>query len=132
MVVFVCDRNSTLSPMAEAMGRQIAPHIEFQSAGAMETHIHPKVHSVLQEKGLYRLNLTSKLIWAVDFDDVKYVISLVSAEQTPKIPSRYQVIYWMLPDPMWEPIEDQMNAFRDLQYELERRIQIFLQKENLM
>ena len=31
-----------MSPIAEVIGRKMAPHIEFQSAGATETHIHPK------------------------------------------------------------------------------------------
>ena len=132
MVVFVCDRNATLSPMAEAIARQIAPHIEFQSAGRTDTHIHPNIHVVLQEQGIYSSNLTSKLLWAIDFDDVQYVISLVSAEYAPKIPSRYQIMYWILPDPAWDPVEERMNAFRDLRDELTSRIQIFLEKEHLM
>ena len=131
MVVFVCDRNSTLSPMAEAIGRHIAPHIEFQSAGVVETNIHFKVRSILKDSGIYTSALTSKTIWALDFESVQYVISLVPLADTPKLPSRYSIQYWVLPDPTWDPKEEQEDSFRALQEELERRITNFLRQENL-
>ena len=131
MVVFVCDRNSTLSPMAEAIGRHLAPNIEFQSAGAVQTSIHVRVHSTLRENKILGLALTSKTMWALDFENVKYVISLVSPEDTPKIPSRYKIRYWMLPDPTWDPKEEQEDSFRALYEELERRISNFLSSESI-
>ena len=131
MIVFVCDRNSTLSPMAEAIGRHIAPNIEFQSAGTMQTSIHVRVHSTLRENKISGFALTSKTMWSLDFENVQYVISLVSPEDTPKIPSRYKIRYWILPDPTWDPMEEQEDSFRALYEELERRISVFLRAENI-
>ena len=131
MVVFVCDRNATLSPMAEAIARHIAPNIDFQSAGKVETRIHFKVHSILREKNIHSFALTSKTIWALDFEDVQYVISLVPLEHTPKIPSRYNIQYWTLPDPTWDPEEEQEDSFRALRDELERRISRFFKNEKI-
>jgi protein-tyrosine-phosphatase len=131
MIVFVCDRNSTLSPMAEAIGRHLAPNIEFQSAGAIQTSIHVRVHSTLRANSISGFALTSKTMWSLDFDNVQYVISLVSKEDTPKIPSRYKIRYWLLPDPTWDPMEEQEDSFQALYEELERRLSNFLRAETL-
>ena len=131
MIVFVCDRNSTLSPMAEAIGRHLSPNIEFQSAGAMQTSIHVRVHSTLRENKIHAFALTSKTMWSLDFENVQYVISLVSPDDTPKIPSQYKIRYWMLPDPTWDPKEEQEDSFRALYEELERRISNFLSSESI-
>ena len=67
----------------------------------------------------------------LDFENVQHVISLVSPEDTPKIPSRYKIRYWMLPDPTWDPKEEQEDSFRALYEELERRISNFFRSENI-
>ena len=78
MIVFVCDRNSTLSPMAEAIGRYIAPNIEFQSAGTIQTSIHVRVHSTLRENKISGFALTSKTMWSLDFENMQYVIHIIT------------------------------------------------------
>ena len=131
MIIFVCDRNSTLSPMAEAIGRHMAPQIEFQSAGTVKTSIHVRVHSILRENKIHGFSLTSKTMWSLDFENVQHVISLVAPEYTPKIPSRYTIQHWVLPDPTWDPKEEQEDSFRALYEELERRISNFLRENKI-
>ena len=117
--------------MAEAIGRHLAPNIDFQSAGAVQTSVHVRVRSTLRENKIHGFALTSKTMWSLDFENVKYVISLVSPEATPKIPSRYNIQHWILPDPIWDPKDEQEDAFRALYEELERRISNFLKVENI-
>ena len=122
MILFVCDRNASLSPMAEAIAANYAPHLNIQSAGAQASHVRSEVVQVLTEERIFSNGLTSKSIHAVDWEDVKEVVVLVPKSQSPQIPSRYEVRYWGLPDPQWAPFEERMEAMRDLRDELIRRI----------
>ena len=118
--------------MAEAIGRHIAPNIEFQAAGKVQTSIHVRVHSTLRKNKIHGFALTSKTMWSLDFENVQHVISLVAPEYTPKIPSRYTIQYWVLPDPTWDPIQEQEDSFRALRDELERRICNFLKEREII
>ncbi len=122
MILFVCDRNASLSPMAEAIASHYAPHLNIQSAGERPSHVRVEVIRALAEQRIFSNGLTSKSIHAVDWEEVQEVVVLVPKIQSPRIPSKYTVQYWELPDPQWSPLEERMEAMRDLRDELMRRI----------
>ena len=123
MILFVCDRNASLSPMAEAIATHLAPHLNVQSAGRIATHVRAGVGRVLQEERIFSNGLVSKAIQSVDWDEVKLVVSLVPEEDGPRVPSRYKSRSWSLPDPLWAPQEERDEAMRDLRDELIRRVE---------
>ena len=108
--------------MAEAIASHCAPHLNIQSAGKSASHVRPEVNRSLAEEHIFSNGLTSKSIHAVDWDEVQEVVVLVPRIQGPRIPSKYKVHYWELPDPQWAPLEERMEAMRDLRDELMRRI----------
>ena len=114
--------------MAEAIASHFAPQLNIQSAGAQASHVRVEVVRVLTEERIFSNGLISKSIHAVDWDEVLEVIVLVPRAQSPRIPSRYKVRYWELPDPQWAPFDERMDAMRDLRDELIRRITSLLQQ----
>ena len=123
MILFVCDRNASLSPMAEAIAAHLAPQLNIQSAGRIATHVRAGVGRVLQEDRIFSNGLVSKAIQSVDWDEVKLVVALVPEGDGPRVPSRYKCHRWSLPDPLWAPQEEREEAMRDLRDELKRRIE---------
>ena len=126
MMLFVCDRNSSLSPMAEAICRDLFPQYIIQSAGLRTSHVRPLVKEVLREVDIDDFGLLSKDIFSVDLTEVSYVIGLGMPDSAWRLPRRFAIEWWVLPDPSCFSKEDQLDGYRALRDELQRRIQTFV------
>ena len=122
MLLFCCDNNAALSPMAEAICRHFEPDLTVQSAGAYSSHIRSDVKHVLAEIEVDAFGLRSKDIFGVDFDWVELVILLCSESEAPKIPKRLSVRHWALPDPQCSPQSERRESYRALRDDLMSRI----------
>ena len=121
-MLFVCEDNSALSPMAEAIFRSFFPDLEVQSAGRYPAHVRRPVRSVLRQIEVDDIGLCSKDILAVDMDEVSEVIGLGLPDSSFPIPSRFSIEWWVLPDPACAPVQEQEDSYSASRDELVRRI----------
>ena len=121
-VLFLCVANSARSQLAEAICRQVLPHIESWSAGSKPTHVRPQVRLVLDEVGFDSHGLRAKGLAEIPFDEMDLVITLCAEEKCPLLPSMVKRISWPLPDPAAAPDDESLEAFRATRDELIRRL----------
>ena len=131
MVLFVCDSNATLSPMAEAIFRDLCPDVVVQSAGMYPSHVRQPLRAVLREKNIDDFGLCSKDLFGVDLAEVSIAIGIGLPDSSWRLPSRLSIEWWALPDPSCFPREEQLDGYRALRDELTRRIQRFLKDKRL-
>ena len=122
MLLFCCDNNAALSPMAEAICRHLEPDMTVQSAGSYSSHIRSDVKKVLAEIDVDSYGLRSKDLFGVDFDWVELVVLLCSDSDAPKLPSRLSVRRWAMPDPQCAPDSERRESYRALRDDLMLRI----------
>jgi protein-tyrosine-phosphatase len=117
--------------LAEAIARQLNPHIDAWSAGSQPTHVRPQVRLVLAEEGFDSTGLRSKGIPEVPLEEMDLVLSLCPEECCPLLPAGIRQISWPLPDPAAAPDDELMEAFRATRDELIRRLPLlFAELEN--
>ena len=122
MILFFCDSNAGLSPMAEAIFRHLESDISVQSAGSRSSHVRPEVKRVLAEERIDAFGLFSKDLYGVDLGEVQFAVGLCPPHEAPRLPKRIQVRWWGIPDPLCAPAEERVEEFRALRDELLRRI----------
>ena len=122
MLLFCCDNNAALSPMAEAICRHLSPELTVQSAGAYSSHIRSDVRKVLSEIDIDSYGLRSKDVFGVDFDWVELAVLLCSENDAPKLPKRLSIRRWALPDPQCAPESEKRESYRALRDDLMNRI----------
>jgi protein-tyrosine-phosphatase len=131
MLLFVCESNSAMSPMAEAICRDVYPSLIAQSAGLYPSHVRQPLKEVLREKNINEFGLCSKDLFGVDLSEVHFVIGLGMPDPLWRLPSRLSIEWWGIPDPTCFPREEQMDGYRALRDELYRRIPQFVEKIGL-
>jgi arsenate reductase len=134
-VLFLCTGNSARSIMAEcALNRWGRPRFEAFSAGS-----HPKgtVHPIalgLLQRFNYRTDGLRSKSWdefarpdALPLHFVFTVCDQAAGEVCPIWPGQPMTAHWGVEDPaaFVGPIDKQERLFRDVYFQLERRIQIF-------
>ena len=122
MVLFICENNSSLSPMAEALLNDRCGDLLVQSAGLYPSHVRHPVRQVLQEINVDDFGLCSKDLFGVDLAVVQIVIGLGLPDPEWRLPPRFQVTWWALPDPSCFPVSERLEGYRALRDELVRRI----------
>jgi arsenate reductase len=134
-VLFVCTGNSARSIMAEcALNRHGAGKFKAFSAGSHpKGEIHPLVIELLRKFNYVTEGLRSK-DWqefagpgAPDLDFVFTVCDSAAGEVCPAWPGQPMTAHWGVEDPVAfdGPDDKQRTKFRDIYFQLERRIQIF-------
>ena len=121
-MLFVCEDNSVLSPMAEAIFRSLFPQFEVQSAGRYSAHVRRPVRSALRALEIDDSGLLSKDLLSVDMQEVTEVIGLGLPDSAFPIPSRFEIQWWVLPDPACAPAAETEDAYCACRDELIRRI----------
>jgi len=131
MILFVCDSNASMSPMAEALLKDFCPAITVQSAGLYPSHIRQPLRQVLREINVDDFGLCSKDLFGVDLTEVQTVIGLGMPDSAWRLPSRLEITWWVLPDPSCFPNAEQLDSYRALRDELLTRIKLLLTSLNL-
>jgi arsenate reductase len=134
-VLFLCTGNSARSVMAEcALGRWGRGRFEAFSAGSHpKGEIHPMTLQLLRRFNYRTDGLRSKS-WdefaGPDAPPLHFVFTVcdqAAGEVCPVWPGQPMTAHWGVEDPaaFVGPIEKQERLFRDVYFQLERRIQIF-------
>jgi arsenate reductase len=135
-VLFLCTGNSARSVTAEcALNRWGRPRFEALSAGSHPRgEIHPMALELLRQFNYVTAGLRSKSwdefagVGALPLHFVFTVCDKAAGEVCPIWPGQPMTAHWGVEDPaaFVGPIEKQMRLFRDIYFQLERRIQIFI------
>lgn len=132
-VLFVCTGNQARSQIAEALLRSSSRgRFEAYSAGSQpKENVHPLAIRVLQEAGVDAGNLRPKGVVDMIGGEFEYVFTLCSRakEACPIFPGNPILAHWNLNDPAAAQgtEEQQLDAFRAIRDEIDRRIGIFLE-----
>jgi len=121
-VVFVCDAAAARAPLAEAIGRHLAPQHAFTGCGLRPSHVRPEAHTVLEEEGIPTSGLRARGLNAVDWDDVDLAVALAPEASEAALPGPARRLSWHLPDPCAAPEEERLEVARSTRDELTRRI----------
>ena len=135
-VLFLCTGNSARSVMAEcALNRHGRGRFEAHSAGSRPTgQVHPVTLELLSRYNYPTAELRSKS-WdefagpgAPPLDFVFTVCDNAAGEVCPVWPGQPMTAHWGVEDPVAfvGPEDKQLRLFRDIYFQLERRIQIFV------
>jgi protein-tyrosine-phosphatase len=135
-VLFLCTGNSARSIMAEcALNRHGRGRFEAHSAGSHPTgQVHPVTLELLSRYNYPTAELRSKS-WdefarpdAPPLDFVFTVCDNAAGEVCPVWPGQPMTAHWGVEDPaaFVGPEDRQLRFFRDIYFQLERRIQIFV------
>ena len=135
-VLFLCTGNSARSIMAEcALNRWGARRFKAFSAGSHPTgEVHPIARRLLRQFSYQTDGLRSKS-WdefaAADAPKLDFVFTVcdnAAGEVCPIWPGQPMTAHWGVEDPaaFVGPDEKKFRMFRDIYFQLERRIQIFI------
>lgn len=131
-VLFVCQRNSARSQMAEAWARKLLPsRVRVWSAGMDPApEIHPMAVRVMKEVGLDLSGQRPKHLDDVPIGDVDTVITLCAEGTCETLPPVLRREAWMLPDPAAVTGSEQERAseFRRIRDELRPRVESLLKR----
>ncbi|MEQ8957786.1 MAG: arsenate reductase, glutathione/glutaredoxin type [Coleofasciculus sp. C2-GNP5-27] len=125
-VIFVCQKNSCRSQMAEGFARFLDENRKFffASAGLEASQVHPLAVQVMAEVGIDISQHQSKLLSDFNAEDFPAVISMCDCGKD--LPEEWlikETFYeWRLDDPHDEPIE----VFRQVRDEVERQVKALL------
>lgn len=129
-VLFLCTGNSARSPVAEALLRQRAGHVEVASAGSRPKPLHPSTVRVLRERGIELAGRTPQRLTDLEHERFDYVITLCDRvrEVCPEFPGSAVRLHWSIPDPAAAggTGTDTYPAFQQMAAELETRIGFLL------
>lgn len=123
-VLFYGSSNATRGPLAEALGRHLAPGHGWWSAGAAPTRVHPGVRIALVEAGISADGLVAKGLGAIPLEEIDLCVDL--DRELPRVSGSFRRLSWLLPDPSSAPPRERDEAFRAARDELRRRIRELL------
>jgi protein-tyrosine-phosphatase len=134
-VLFLCTGNSARSIMAESiLNRHGLGRFEAHSAGSHPTgHVHPIALELLERYNYPTARLRSKS-WdefaGSDAPPLHFVFTVcdrAAGEACPIWPGQPMTAHWGVDDPaaFMGPDDRKLRLFRDVYFQLERRIQIF-------
>ncbi|MFM8628646.1 MAG: arsenate reductase ArsC [Candidatus Limnocylindrus sp.] len=132
-VLFLCTHNSARSQMAEALLRaRSRGRVAVESAGTEQTFVRPLALRALAEIGIDASAQTSKTLDRFLDEHFDYVITVCDAanDACPTFPHAGAREHWSLPDPSKATgsEEQQLEVFREVRDDLERRIMDLLRR----
>jgi phosphate transport system protein len=131
-VLFLCQRNSARSQMAEAWARKLLPaRVRVWSAGSDPApDIHPMAVRVMREVGLDLSGQRPKRVADVPIGDVDTVITLCAEDTVENLPAALRREAWSFADPVAAigSEEDRTHAFRRIRDELRPRVESLLKR----
>lgn len=123
MTVLLLDPvNASLAPLAEALGRQLAPRHEWIAAAWAPSHVRPEVRAVLDEEGVPAQGLRARGLGSVAMEEVDLVVAFTPDEGRLRVPATARRLDWRLPDPSSAPPSERLEAYRAARDEIERRL----------
>ncbi len=120
-VMFICNKNSRRSQMAEGFARTLGEgKISVNSSGLEASYVDPKTVDIMSEIGIDISNQTSKPLSDFQAEDFDAVISLCGCGvNLPEAWVLREVFKdWQLDDPQGQPIE----TFRRVRDEVKERV----------
>jgi phosphate transport system protein len=124
-VLFLCQRNSARSQMAEAWARKLLPsRVRVWSAGSEPaSEIHPMAVRVMKEVGLELSGQRPKHVADVSIGDVDTVVALCVEANCATLPVGLRREEWAVPDPTAAAQSEQEREFRRIRDELRPRVE---------
>ena len=129
-VLFLCETNGLLSPMAEALlSRMDSKHFDVTSAGTSHGRLHPLTVEVMKEIGIDLSQKASRHLEDLRDDPFDYVIAL--DESSTRVYEDFQSdkrVHWKFDDPVAassDP-ERQLRAFRIVRDQITQRLRLFV------
>ncbi len=125
-VMFVCQKNSARSQMAEAFAHSLDPDgkFTFVSAGLEKSSIHPLTIQVMSEVGIDICQETSKIIHNFNPKDFDVVASMCGCGTM--LPEEWLMVEefqeWEVPDPKGNSIE----TFRQVREQVKQQVEYLL------
>jgi arsenate reductase (thioredoxin) len=130
-VLILCTGNSARSQMAEGLLRRFGgEQFEVFSAGTKPVGVNPLAIEAMRELGIDISAQRSKSV--VEFAAEKFATVITvcdnAAEECPVFPGAPERVHWSLRDPaaVSGTQEEKLEAFREIRYDLERRIREFV------
>jgi arsenate reductase len=134
-VLFVCTGNSIRSQMAEGLLKALGSgQWKVQSAGVIQSYVHPLAIRAMEEIGIDISQQTSKSMDQFVNDNFDYVITLCdhAAKFCPTFGGQGKQFHWPFEDPAGATgtMEERLVAFRRIRDGIKRRIEEFLKSES--
>jgi arsenate reductase len=100
-ILFLCEDNSCLSQMAEAVARHLdPPKIRIFSAGVKPAQIPAPVYRVMEELGISMSGQSSKGVNEVPLNEIDLIVSFGDAHnQCGRLPPKAKVERWPIANP---------------------------------
>ncbi|MFO7929246.1 MAG: arsenate reductase ArsC [Actinomycetota bacterium] len=134
-ILILCTGNSCRSQMAEGFFRKYRSKWDVNSAGIMPSRVHPFAIEVMEEVGIDISSHRSKSVDEFMGQDFDYVITVCdnARESCPVFPGKVKMVHWSFRDPasVIGSREKQLEAFRTIRDEIEKKIKEFLRGEEI-
>ena len=134
-VLFLCTGNSVRSQMAEGLLNALGSgQWTAQSAGIIQSYVHPLAIQVMQEIGIDISNKNSKSMDQFIKQRFDYVITLCddAAKVCPSFGGRGKRLHWPFEDPAAAvgTDEERLAVFRRIRDGIKKKIEVFLKPES--
>ncbi len=134
-VLFVCTGNSVRSQMAEGLLRTLGSgRWDVQSAGVIQSFVHPLAIQVMREIGIDISQQTSKSIDQFLNQEFDYIITLCddAAKSCPIFGGKGKHLHWPFEDPAGAigTIDNRLAIFRRVRDGIKKKIEEFLKSES--
>jgi len=134
-VLFVCTGNSVRSQMAEGLLKALGcDRWQVQSAGVIQSYVHPLAIRVMEETGIDISKQTSKSMDQFANETFDYVITLCdhAAQFCPTLGGRGKRLHWPFEDPAGATgtTEERLAVFRRIRDGIKTKIEEFLKSES--
>jgi arsenate reductase len=134
-VLFLCTGNSIRSQMAEGLLKTLGSgQWRVQSAGIIQSYVHPLATRVMDEIGIDISQQTSKSMDRFSNKKFDFVITLCdhAAKFCPTFRGQARRLHWPFEDPAGAmgTMEERLVAFRRIRDGIKKRIEEFLRSES--
>ncbi len=129
-ILFMCPDSAGRGPMAEAITRHLAPHVEAWSVARYPGHVRRGARAALREEGIDANGLRARGVFEVDLQDVVLVVTLAELHELPALPTGIRHVHHPLPDPDSAPDSESDEAWCDARDALLRLIPRLLRTLN--